>query len=95
MNEILNYFEKTFDLYLKMLEISSDFVLKSPFFLLSVGKLFTGFNIVKSKQNEFIEKLLSQLHIASKDDIDKILVNIHNLEGKINEVMLIIEEKNK
>ncbi len=65
---------------------------KSPSFLAASGKAMgAGFN-AKAKWTELIEGVLREARVASKDDVERLGASVHELEGKVNEILLQLRE---
>jgi len=64
----------------------------SPLFASSIGKAVERSAEFKKQFDEAVEKTLKSLRLPSKNDIDKVLASINNLEAKINDLTDIVDD---
>ena len=92
-NGAFEAFEKVFGAWLKTVDSTADFFLKSPVIMTEAGKWVEWTNLARARGIEAREKALSEARFATKDDVDRIGASVHELEGKINEILLALKER--
>ena len=91
--QIQGAFEKVWETWLKTVDDSVGTLTKSPAYLQGMGRFMEGAFGARALWNQAIEKGLAEARLASKDDVEKLGVQLHAIEAKLNEVLLRQDEE--
>ena len=93
MTPITKFYQQAWTRWLDAVDSGFDLFLKSPAFVLGMGKLSEGSSRLQAKRAQVAERVLAESRVASKDDVDRLAADAHRLEGKLNELLLRHDEQ--
>ncbi|MGQ0793552.1 MAG: poly(R)-hydroxyalkanoic acid synthase subunit PhaE [Deltaproteobacteria bacterium] len=88
-------YKKFYETWEKTTSEAMEAWLKSPLFAASMGKAIEKSSDVKKYLDEVMEKSLKNMHFPTKNDIDRVLASINNVEAKINDLWDKVEDLKK
>ncbi|MBI2486791.1 MAG: hypothetical protein HYW01_07510 [Deltaproteobacteria bacterium] len=91
----VDYFKQVYNVWEKFTSDTFDMWMRSPFFIWGAEKGFEGFADFKKHYCEFAERILKNLRISTKNDVDKILSTLNNLESKLPGLSERVRESSK
>ncbi len=86
------YYKKFYETWEKSMSEALEMWLKSPLFAASAGKLIEKSSGFKKYLDEVMERSLNNMRLPTKNDIDRVLASLNNLEAKINDLWDKIDE---
>jgi len=89
------YYKKFYETWEKSMSEALEMWLKSPLFAASAGKLIEKSSGFKKYLDEVMERSLNNMRLPTKNDIDRVLASLNNLEAKINDLWDKIDELKK
>jgi len=92
MKEVMEAADRFWGAWFKAVDQCFDLFLKSPAFVQGAGKAVCAGSTARARWIAAVESLLGEFRLASKDDVDRIAAGQHALEGKLNEVLLRMDE---
>jgi hypothetical protein len=79
--------------WLDWVDASFSLVLESPPWVIGMGKIAGIRHRIDAGRREQIEGLLAKARVASKDDVGRLGAQIHQLEARLNELLIQAEEQ--
>lgn len=79
--------------WLDWVDASFNVVLESPPWITGMGKAVALQHRFDAARDQRVEGLLAKARVASKDDVGRLGAQIHQLEARLNELMLQAEEQ--
>lgn len=79
-------YKKFYETWEKTTSEAMETWLKSPVFAANMGKAIERSSELKKYLDELMEKSLKNMHLPTKNDIDRVLASINNIEAKINDL---------
>ncbi|MBM4397597.1 MAG: hypothetical protein FJ087_18155 [Deltaproteobacteria bacterium] len=92
MKEVTDAADRFWNAWFKAVDGWFDLFLKSPAFVQGAGKALGMGMGARTRWNTGVEQVLSEMRVASKDDVDRIAAAVHGIEGKLNEILLRMDE---
>lgn len=86
------YYKRFYEIWEKTMSEAMETWLKSPLFAASTGKIVEQSSGLKKYLDEVMERSLKNMHLPTKNDIDRVLASLNNLEAKINDLWDKIDE---
>jgi hypothetical protein len=88
----VEYYKKFYETWEKTTSEALEKYVNSPLFAVNIGTAVEKSSELKKYFDEVVEKSLKNLHLPSKNDIDRIHNAINTIEAKINDLSDMVEE---
>jgi hypothetical protein len=88
----VTYYKKFYEVWEKTMSEGLEIWLKSPLFAATMGKTIEKSSEFKKHLDEVMERSLKNMHLPTKNDIDRVLGSINNIEAKINDLWDKVDE---